>query len=100
MEVCALAAQQGFHGACTIGVTIAEIVNVTRRARSLPGGGFPRAESRRFPRALKSFAKIRFLFCGHNLAAAAVAGMTKRQTKFGRRDVNDAGDNRRKWHRL
>jgi len=31
------------------------------------------------------------LFSGHNLAAAAVAGMTKRQTKFGRRDVNDAG---------
>src|SRR5262249_25448972 len=30
-------------------------------------------------------------FFGHNLAAAATAKMTKRQTKFGRRDVNGQG---------
>src|SRR6266480_1491478 len=72
-------------------VAIAEVVNVTRRARSLGDNGFARSESHRLPRALKSFSKNRFLFSGHNLAAAAVAGMTKRQTKFGRRDVNDAG---------
>src|SRR5206468_7529676 len=72
MEVRAFATQQSFHGACSIGVAIAEVVNVTRHARSLFRGGFPRSESHRFPRRLRSFSKIRFSFCGHNLAAAAV----------------------------
>src|SRR6266446_5007181 len=89
VEICAFAAEQTFHPACSVGVPIPKVVNVTRRACSLSSGRFARSESHRFPRALKSFSKIRFSFCGHNLAAAAVAGMTKRQTKFGRRDVND-----------
>jgi hypothetical protein len=37
---------------------------------------------------LKSFSKISFPFCGHNLTAAATAEMTKRQTKFEVRYVN------------
>jgi hypothetical protein len=40
---------------------------------------------------LKSFPKIRFAFRGHNLAAAAAAGMMERQTKFRRYDVNGQG---------
>jgi hypothetical protein len=90
MEIRAFAAQQSFHRASSVRVAIPEVINVTRRARSLAGGGFARPEPDRLARALKSFPKIRFSFCGHNLAAAATAGMTKRQTKFGRRDVNDA----------
>src|SRR5438874_13777267 len=67
MKICSFAAQQGFHAPGTVRVTITEVVNVTRRARSLRTGGFPRSESDRFRRALKSFSKIRFSFCGHNL---------------------------------
>ena len=67
MEVRAFAAQQSFHRASSVRVAIPEVINVTRRARSLPSGGFARSESDRFPRALKSFSKIRFSFCGHNL---------------------------------
>jgi hypothetical protein len=67
MEVCAFAAQQRLHRASSVSVTIPEVINVTRRARSLPRGGFARSESDWFPRALKSFSKIRFSFCGHNL---------------------------------
>jgi hypothetical protein len=90
MEVRAFAAQQRFLRAFSISMTIPEIINVTRRTRSLSRGGFPRLRSYRFPRALKSM--ISFPFCGHNLAAAATAEMTKRQTKFGRRDVNGVED--------
>jgi hypothetical protein len=86
MEVCAFAAEQRFLRASSVSVSIPEIINVARRARSLPRGGFARLESDRSSRALKS--TISFSFCGHNLAAAATAGMTKRQTKFGRGDVN------------
>jgi hypothetical protein len=88
MEVRAFAAEQRFLRAFSIGVAIPEVVNVTGRARSLPVGGFPRSGSHRFPRS--KFSAIRFSLCSHNLAAAATAEMTKRQTKFGRRDVNDA----------
>jgi hypothetical protein len=66
MEVRAFAAQQRFHRASSVSVAIPEVVNVTRRARSLPSGGFARFESDRLPRALKSFPKIRFSFRGHN----------------------------------
>lgn len=93
MEVRAFAAQQRFLRAFSISMTIPEVINVTRRTRSLSRGDFARAESDRFPRALKS--TISFPFCGHNLAAAATAEMTKRQTKFGRRDVNAAENQRR-----
>jgi CxxC motif-containing protein (DUF1111 family) len=88
MEVRAFAAEQRFLRAFSIGVAIPEVVNVTRRARSLPVGGFPRSGSHRFPR--KKFSAIGFSFCSHDLAVAEAAKMTKRQTKFGRRDVNDA----------
>jgi hypothetical protein len=67
MEIRTFAAQQGFHRASSIRVAIPEVINVTRRARSLPSGGFPRPESDRLARALKSFSKIRFSFRGHNL---------------------------------
>jgi hypothetical protein len=88
VEICAFATQQRFLRALSISVAIPEIVNVTRRARYLGCSGFARSGADRFPRALKSFFKISFPFCGHKLAAAATAEMTKRQTKFGRHDVN------------
>jgi hypothetical protein len=64
MEVRAFAAQQGFHRASSVRVAIPEVINVTRRARFLR---FPRSGLSQFPRALKSFSKIRFSFFGHNL---------------------------------
>jgi hypothetical protein len=88
MEVCAFAAQQWLHPASAVSVAIAEIVDVSGRTRFFGTRGFARSKSRRFPCALKSFSKIRFSFCGHNLAAAATAEMTKRQTKFACHDVN------------
>ena len=88
MEVRAFASEQRFLRAFSIGVAIPEVVNVPGRARSLPVGGSPRSGSHRFPRT--KFSAILFPFCSHDLAAAATAKMTKRQTKFGRRDVNDA----------
>jgi hypothetical protein len=94
MEICALASQQGFLLTLSVSVAIPKVVNVTRRARSLSRGGIARFESDRFSPALKWFSKITFPFCGHNFAAAATAEMTKRQTKFGRPDVNDAERNR------
>ena len=42
VEVCAFAAQQRFLLACSVGMAIPEVINVTRRARSLPSRGFPR----------------------------------------------------------
>jgi hypothetical protein len=89
VEICAFAAEQRFHRACSISVAIAKIINVTRRARSFASPSFARLELQPFLSALKSFSKIRFSF-SHKFAAAATAGMTKRQTKFRRRDVNDA----------
>jgi hypothetical protein len=70
MEVRAFAAQQSFHCSSSISMTIPEVINVTRLARSLSSGGFARSESHRFPRALKSFAKTRFSFCGHNCSGS------------------------------
>jgi hypothetical protein len=88
VEICAFAPQQWFLRALSISVAIAEVINVTPRARFLSPGDFPRFESDRLPPALKSLSKISFPFCGHNSAAAATAQMTKRETKFGRHDVN------------
>jgi hypothetical protein len=88
MEVRAFAPQQRFLRAPSISVAIPEVINVTRRTRSLSRGGFARSGSDRFPPSLKSFSKISFPFCGHNLTAAATAEMTKRQTKFEVRYVN------------
>ena len=67
MEVCAFAAEQRFLRASSVSVTVPEIINITRRARSLRRGGFARFESERSSRALKAFSKISFSFCSHNL---------------------------------
>src|SRR5438034_8605982 len=70
-------------------MAIAEVIDVARHPTSFASGDVARFGSSGFPHALMSFSRTGFSFCGHNLAAAAAAGMTKRQTKFGRRDVND-----------
>ena len=67
MQICAFAAEQRFLRASSVSMTVPEIINITRRARSLRRGGFARFESDRSSRALKAFSKISFSFCGHNL---------------------------------
>jgi hypothetical protein len=67
MEIRAFAAQQSLHRAGSVGMTIPEVIHITRHARFLPRGRFPRSESRWLSRASKSVSKIRFSFFGHNL---------------------------------
>src|SRR5207253_10287490 len=62
VEVCAFAAQQRLHAACSVSVAITEVINVTRRTCSLANNGRARFEPHRLPRGLKSFSKIRFSF--------------------------------------
>jgi hypothetical protein len=51
-------------------MTVAEVIDVTRRARSLASGRFARFNSRRFPRALQSFSTMSVTFRGHKFVAA------------------------------
>src|SRR5262249_11638434 len=66
MEVCTFAAQQSLHCAPSVSVTVPEVINVTRRARSFSSGGFPRSESDRLPNTFESLSKTRLSFCSHN----------------------------------
>src|SRR6266705_5404632 len=91
MEVGAFAAQESFHRACPVCMAVAEVIDVTLHPGSFASGGFAGFGSSGFPHGLKSFSRAGFSFCGHNLAAAATAGMMERQTKFRRYDVNGQG---------
>src|SRR5207253_3611507 len=99
VEVCSLAAKERLHAARSVGVPVAEVVNVTRYFRF--SSGDPRAllRCRSCPYAPNSFSTVGFSFCSHDLGMQPSIGRRTRQSSFGRHGVNAAGGYR-KWNLL
>src|SRR5437763_13765687 len=71
MEICAFAAQQRFHRACSISMPVAEVIHTARCVLSFSSCDFVRFTSRRFPRALESLSNVRFYFAGHKFGSGS-----------------------------